>query len=142
MVIIFWEILMFDSILLSPQVEGSVIISNKHGIYDCLTICRMTSYWGSYKIRKYQQNLSLFLKMNIFSILEKKFWKKRNWTFFHSPIVPYLTSKQEFVSNILSVIVSCVSKFSRNFTRYFIIREPFTRCKRQFQFFSVMQSCK
>ena len=34
MVIIFWEFLMFYRILLSPQVKRSVIISNKHGIYE------------------------------------------------------------------------------------------------------------
>ena len=31
---IFWDILMFDQILLSPQVKGSMIISNKHGMYE------------------------------------------------------------------------------------------------------------
>ena len=34
MVIIFWERLMFDKIFLSPQVKRSVIISNKHDIYE------------------------------------------------------------------------------------------------------------
>ena len=34
MVKIFWEFLMFDKIFLSPLVKRSVIISNKHGIYD------------------------------------------------------------------------------------------------------------
>ena len=32
--IIFWEILMFDKILVSPKVKRIVIISNKHGIYQ------------------------------------------------------------------------------------------------------------
>ena len=31
---IFSDILMFDQILLSPQVKGSMIISNKHGMYE------------------------------------------------------------------------------------------------------------
>ena len=34
MVIIFWDFLMFNQIFLSPQVKWSVIISNKHGIYE------------------------------------------------------------------------------------------------------------
>ena len=34
MVIIFWDILMFDEIFLSPQVRRNVIISNKHGMYE------------------------------------------------------------------------------------------------------------
>ena len=32
--IIFWDILMFDKIFVSPQVKRIVIISNKHGIYE------------------------------------------------------------------------------------------------------------
>ena len=32
--IIFWDILKFYEILFSPQVKRSVIISNKHGIYE------------------------------------------------------------------------------------------------------------
>ena len=31
--IIFWDILMFDIIFVSPQVKRIVIIGNKHGIY-------------------------------------------------------------------------------------------------------------
>ena len=34
MAIIFWDILMFDQVFLSPQVKRSLIISNKHGIYE------------------------------------------------------------------------------------------------------------
>ena len=34
MVIIFWDLLMFYQIFLSPQVKQSVIISNKLGIYE------------------------------------------------------------------------------------------------------------
>ena len=34
LVIIFWDILMFDKIFVSPQVKWMVIISNKHGIYE------------------------------------------------------------------------------------------------------------
>ena len=36
LVIIFWDILMFDKIFVSPQVKRIVIISNKHGIYERL----------------------------------------------------------------------------------------------------------
>ena len=34
MFIIFWDILIDEQILFSPQVKWSVIISNKHGIYE------------------------------------------------------------------------------------------------------------
>ena len=34
MVIIFRDFLMFDQIFLSPQIKRSVIINNKHGIYE------------------------------------------------------------------------------------------------------------
>ena len=34
MVIIFWDFLMFDQTFLSPKVKQSMIISNKHGIYE------------------------------------------------------------------------------------------------------------
>ena len=34
MVIIFWDFFMIDQIFFSPQVKLSVIISNKHGIYE------------------------------------------------------------------------------------------------------------
>ena len=34
MVVLFWDFLMFDQILLSVQEKWNVIISNKHGIYD------------------------------------------------------------------------------------------------------------
>ena len=32
--IVFWDFLMFDKIFFSPQEKRSVIISNKHGIYE------------------------------------------------------------------------------------------------------------
>ena len=34
MVKIFWDFSTFDQIFLSPQVKGSVIINNKHGINE------------------------------------------------------------------------------------------------------------
>ena len=34
LVIIFWDILIFDKIFVSPQVKRIVIISNKNGIYE------------------------------------------------------------------------------------------------------------
>ena len=34
MVIIFWDFLMFAQTFLSPKVKQSMIISNKHGIYE------------------------------------------------------------------------------------------------------------
>ena len=32
--IIFWDLLILNQIFFSPQVKRSVIISNKHGIYE------------------------------------------------------------------------------------------------------------
>ena len=61
MVIIFWDLLMFDQILmfdLSPQVKWSLIISNKHDIYklprELLNGLRLAILE---EIRKYQENL-------------------------------------------------------------------------------------
>ena len=34
--VIFWDLLIFYQILFSPQVKRSVIVSNKHGIYELL----------------------------------------------------------------------------------------------------------
>ena len=34
MVLIFWDFLMFDQIFFSPQIKRSVIIGNKHGLYE------------------------------------------------------------------------------------------------------------
>ena len=34
MVILFWNLLMFDQIFLSPQVKRSLITSTKHGLYE------------------------------------------------------------------------------------------------------------
>ena len=34
MVVIFWDFLMFNQILFSPQVKRSVIINNGHGMYE------------------------------------------------------------------------------------------------------------
>ena len=34
MIIIFWDFFMFDQTFLSPQLEWTVIISNKYGIYE------------------------------------------------------------------------------------------------------------
>ena len=61
MVIIFWDLLMFDQILmfdLSPQVKWSLIISNKRDIYklprELLNGLRLAILE---EIRKYQENL-------------------------------------------------------------------------------------
>ena len=34
MVIIFWDFVMYDQIFLSPQVKLSVLVINKHGMYE------------------------------------------------------------------------------------------------------------
>ena len=57
MVIIFSDLLMFHQIFFSPQVKQSVIISNKHGIYEL-------SHELSNDLRlrilgKYQENLKI-----------------------------------------------------------------------------------
>ena len=36
MVIMFWDFLIFEQIIFSPQVKWSVIVSNKHGMYELL----------------------------------------------------------------------------------------------------------
>ena len=59
-VIIFWDFLIFDQIFLSPQVKRSVIISNKHGIYELPH--EFSNNWrlrvlGNYEISGKSQNL-------------------------------------------------------------------------------------
>ena len=59
-VIIFWDFLIFDQIFLSPQVKRSVIISNKHGIYELPH--ELSNNWrlrvlGNYEISGKSQNL-------------------------------------------------------------------------------------
>ena len=39
---IFWDFLMFDQILLSPQVKRYAIFTYQHGIYELLTSCQTT----------------------------------------------------------------------------------------------------
>ena len=82
MVIIFWEILVFYQIFLSPEVKRSEIISNKHGIYELPH--KLPNNLRLRKLAKnkvYQNNLntsrnfnlvsSFCPKINIFSILAK-----------------------------------------------------------------------
>ena len=81
MFIIFWDILIYDQILFSPQVKQRVIISNKHGIYEL-----PHELPNNLRLRKYQENPkvlenynlvpSLPLKMKILSILAKNGKKK------------------------------------------------------------------
>ena len=42
LVIIFWDMLMFYQIFLSPQLKRIVIIRNKHGIYELPNNLRLT----------------------------------------------------------------------------------------------------
>ena len=42
LVIIFWDMLMFYQIFLSPQLKRIVIITNKHGIYELPNDLRLT----------------------------------------------------------------------------------------------------
>ena len=57
MVIIFLEFLMFDQIFLSPQIKRSVIISNKHGIYELPHELPNNLRLRILEIMKYQENL-------------------------------------------------------------------------------------
>ena len=111
MVIIFWELLMFDQIFLTPQVKRSVIISNKHGLYELL----YTSVTGVAQQIQTQDPLKLVYTRKIpkphktiaqrsvphpnkgFVNTSKKLLKNRNWTF---PIASYFTWRLEFPSVI------------------------------------------
>ena len=53
--IIFRNFLILYKIFFSPQVKRSVIISNKNGIYELPH--ELPNDWGSYEIRKNQENL-------------------------------------------------------------------------------------
>ena len=79
MFIIFSDILIDEQIFFSPEVKTSVIISNKHGIYELPHgVAERLKTW---EIRKYQKNSktsynyslvpSLSAKMKILSILAK-----------------------------------------------------------------------
>ena len=57
MFIIFWDFLMVEQILFSPQTKQSVIIGNKLVYFSCLTSCRTTSDLGSQQIKRYKKNL-------------------------------------------------------------------------------------
>ena len=46
MVIIFWDLLMFDQIFHSPQMKRSVVISDKYSVQKLLTSCQTTSDLG------------------------------------------------------------------------------------------------
>ena len=111
MVIIFWEILVFYQIFLSPQLKRSVIISNKHGIYKLphkLPHDLRLRKLGKNKV--YQNNLKTSRNFNLVSSFPPKInintskilFENRNWTF---PVVCYFTWKLEFVSNNLSMVV-------------------------------------
>ena len=57
MLIIFWGILMFDQIFLSPHMKRSMIISNKHGMSKLPHELPNDSKYSILKIMKYQENL-------------------------------------------------------------------------------------
>ena len=105
MFMIIWDFLMVEQIFLSPQVERSVIISNKLVYTSRFTNCRTT-----YKIREYQNNVKTSYKYSLvlsrprnenFVSTSKNLLKGRNWTF---AVVRYFIWKIEFVENILWVI--------------------------------------
>ena len=120
--IIFWDLLMFYLILLSPQVKRWAIITYKHGIhelpqelpnelrlrslenYEKLKKClNFTEWWPSTKSSCQNGN---------FINTSRKLLARRNETF---PLVHYFTWKLEFVSDILWVIV---------FGNFFLILTP------------------
>ena len=85
MVVIFWELVMFYEIFLSPQVEQSVILSNKHGIYELPHELPNDLRFIIKEIRECQEDLKTLLncslmpsltpKMKILSTLPKNCWK-------------------------------------------------------------------
>ena len=88
--IIFWDFLILYQIFFSQQVERSVIISNKHGIYEL-----PHELPNHFILRKDQENLKTSYKYNLVPSLSLKFF----------PVLRYFTWKLEFVSNILTMIV-------------------------------------
>ena len=85
MVIIFWELVMFYEIFLSPQVEQSAILSNKHGIYELPHELPNDLRLTIKEIRECQEDLKTLLhcslmpsltpKITILSTLPKNCWK-------------------------------------------------------------------
>ena len=102
MVIIVWDFLTFDQIFLSLKMKGSVIISNKHGIFEL-----PHEFSNNLRLRKISKIYrviaqgSVYLTNNFFSNARKKLPKNRNWTF---PVVFYFSWKLKFISNISSMI--------------------------------------
>ena len=59
MVLLFWDLLIFDRIFISPKVKRSVIFSNKEGMYvfpEELPIKLRVGIWGNYKMSGKSQN--------------------------------------------------------------------------------------
>ena len=86
MVIIFWDFLIFYQIFLSPQMKRSVIISNKHGIYELLyelpNDLRLTilgNYGSISKIHRIIAKFLVFLSNENFFNTSKNLLKNRNW---------------------------------------------------------------
>ena len=80
MVIIFWYFLVLYQILLSPKVKRSVIISNKHGIYqlpyELPKELGIRTHQGNVKtFWNYSLLSSLSPEIKILSIIAKSFWK-------------------------------------------------------------------
>ena len=98
--IIFWDFLILYQTLFSPQVRSSVIISNKHGIYELPHELRndlRLSKLGNIKISKLHKIIA-WCSVNT----SKKFLKNKNWTL---PVGRYFTEKLRFAWNILARIV-------------------------------------
>ena len=100
---------MFHQIFFSPKVKWSVIISNKHGIYELLhelsNNLRVSLLGSLKKVRKTWKTYKLIPSLSakiIFFNTSQKLVEKRNWTF---PVWHYFAWKLEFVSNILWIIV-------------------------------------
>ena len=87
MFIIFWDFLIVEQIFLAPQVKGSMINSNKHGIYDFPYELRNSLWLRILELRKFQENLktsynyflaiSPFPEIKILSALVKISWKTK-----------------------------------------------------------------
>ena len=96
MAIIFWDFLMFYQIFFLFQVKWSVIIGNKHGIYelpeDLPNNLRL-------RILENKGNIRKISKCPHYSILAENSGKKRTF-----PVVRYSTEQLEFVSSMLRVL--------------------------------------
>ena len=105
---IFWDLLLLYQFFFffSPQMKRSVVISNKHGIYEL-----PHELLKDLTFRKNQENFKTSWNYKLVNSpppklkllpIQRKLLKNRNWNFL---VVKYFAWKLELVSNILSIVV-------------------------------------